>query len=199
MSYQSSDRQGHRSGNRLIYSLLSALIPGTGQILAGYRWRGAIMIVVSLVILAGVIIAYVQGVNTLLSYVVQPRVLIGIFVVNVLVLVFRVGSIVDAYWSPQPVEDRKPAGWRGGLVALALGVMLTVTAAPHAVLGYYTYLTYDTLNQVFSVEEIADDLADEEQSSSSDSDDSGTSSSKVRPGEAETPTPAPSPTSTPES
>lgn len=197
MSQPSTDRRARRSGYRLIYSLLSSLVPGTGQVLAGRRRRGAVMISVSVLIIAGVVAAYVQGVNTLLSYAVQPRVLIGVFLLNLLVLAFRLGSVVDAYRSPQPVEEHEPAGWRGSLVVLALGAVLVVTAAPHAVLGYYTYLTYDTLNQVFSAEAITEELVEEMESPTLEPDSTQSPDRTPESGGEGAPAPAPSPTPAP--
>jgi hypothetical protein len=156
MRHSGSSSSDPGTSTRLVYSLLSALIPGTGQLAAGYRRRGLLMLGITLVLMMIGILVYRQGMSTILSWLVQPRILVGIFVLNLVVLLFRVGAVIDAYFTPRPEEHRQPVGWRNTFTAIALAILLAVTAAPHAVLGYYTYLTHDTLTTVFSTGSLAD-------------------------------------------
>jgi hypothetical protein len=138
---------------RLGYALLSALIPGAGQFAAGYRWRGAIMIVVSLLIVAVALYYYQQGTSTILSYMVQPRILIALLVINAAILLFRLGAIVDAFLCSRPADAPKLEGWKRAIVVTVLVLMLGATAAPHALFGYYTYLSYQTITDVFAIDQ----------------------------------------------
>ncbi|TVR69354.1 MAG: LytR family transcriptional regulator [Sphaerobacteraceae bacterium] len=173
---------------RLGFALLSALIPGAGQIAAGFRWRGAIMIMVSLILLAVAFYYYQQGLSTVLSYLVQPRILIAVFVLNALFLLFRIGSVLDAYWSSRTLNAPPTTGWKQAVVGLALVVLLAFTAAPHAVLGYYTYLSHDLITDVFSTENLA-----------VDPDPTPTPGPTATPEPTATPYPTPEPGETPES
>lgn len=102
-------------------------------------------------------LAWVQGLSTILAWLVQPDVLIGLFIINLVFFVFRLFSVIDAYLSPDNTDDSPDIrGWRSAVVAIALALVLTATAAPHAVLGYYTYLTHDTLTEVFSGDYLAE-------------------------------------------
>lgn len=193
MSRSSSSHLTSGDGSRLIYSLLSAIVPGAGQMLAGNWRRGVLMFGMTLLLIACGVAVYLQGLSTLLSSLVQPRVLIGVFVVNLLVLLFRIGSVLDAYLSPRSRQGQEPRGWRGAIVAIVLAIVLTATAAPHAVLGYYTYLTHDTLNTVFS----SDALSDTQPSPSPAPVPTATPEPTATPQPTATPMPTPEPGETP--
>jgi hypothetical protein len=141
---------------RLVYSMLSAVIPGMGQIMAGYRRRGILMVAVTCVLIGIGIAIYQQGISTIISWLVQPRFLIGIFVANLVVLLFRVGAVIDAYLAPCGYSVSSPLQTRRVFSILALTLILLLTVAPHAVLGYYTYVTHDTLTSVFSSQNLTD-------------------------------------------
>jgi hypothetical protein len=150
--------RGHEK--RLGFALLSALIPGAGQIAAGFRWRGVIMVLVSLVLVGIAFYYYQQGLSTVLSYLVQPRILIAVFVVNALFLVFRLWSVIDAYWSTRTPISPPASGWKQATVGFGLIILLTGTAVPHAVLGYYTYLSHELITDVFSTEALVTEIED---------------------------------------
>ena len=157
MTYPDPSCQPAGTRKRLICSFLSALMPGARQLLAG-RWRrGMVIMGLTLVVIAAAVVIWLQGLSALLTWMVQPDVLIGLFIINLVVLLFRIISVADAYLSPPAnVDQSDTSGWRSALVAIALALVLTVTAAPHAVLGYYTYLTHDTLTEVFSSESLTE-------------------------------------------
>jgi len=206
-------RRGRGDGTysrRLLFALLSALVPGAGQIAAGARRRGLIMLaVVAVLLICGVVLA-LQGVDLVLSYVVRPRVLLALLGFNVLLLAFRLFAVIDAYriggaggpgaggsdahhagsvgthWAigagahrageadsgdptsaPLPEEmvpASPPRGTLGtaprreapaaspprvGIAVAALTLLLVLTAGPHGIAGYYTYLSHDLLTSVF--------------------------------------------------
>jgi hypothetical protein len=129
--------------------------------------------VVVLLVVAGVAVA-LQGVDRILSWVIQPSVPLGLIAFNVLLLAFRVFAVIDAYrthkagsWTAE--TQPAPGQSSGGiptlqarevrspvtrvLVGAALVLLLFLTIAPHAVAGYYLYLSRDLLTTVFVEEE----------------------------------------------
>ncbi len=115
------------------------------------------MIAIGIVILAVALYYYQQGTSILLSYAVQPRILVGIFVVNIIVFLFRAAAIIDVFWATRHRYGEITVRWRQAVAGVVLVLLLAVTAAPHAVLGYYTYITHQMLTEVFSVEELSRD------------------------------------------
>jgi len=135
-------------------ALLSAVVPGAGQLYAGRRVRGAVMVAVTAAIflLAGVL--WVQGPLFLLRLLVRPPVLLGLLAANAVLLGFRAVAVVDAY--RLAVRARPRAARRASAAALA--VLVAVTAAPHVAAAYYNYRSYDLLESVFADEEPGDSL-----------------------------------------
>lgn len=129
-----------------ILAACSLILPGAGQMLAR-RWvRGALMLLA--VALAGAIAAaYMrnQSLGSLAGEIVRREVLIGVFVANAVIFLLRAVCIVDAY----------RLGRRGSRVlqAAVLAALLTLAAAPHAVVAYLDWDSYRTLTTVFADEE----------------------------------------------
>jgi polyisoprenyl-teichoic acid--peptidoglycan teichoic acid transferase len=171
--------QGPSSGDaysrRLLRALFSSVLPGAGQVTAGARKRGFVMLaVVVAVLLCGVFIV-LQGVDQILLWWVEPSVLLGLLGVNLVLLLFRLFAVIDAFQtrrtrsliSAMPSPPRTAAGgsagptgagnapsrWRLAVTGAGLGVLLLLTIAPHAVAGYYTYVSYDLLTTVFASED----------------------------------------------
>ncbi len=165
---------------RLLFALLSALVPGTGQIAAGALRRGLVMLAVVVALLITGAVVALQGVDQVLSYVVRPGVLLALLGFNVLLLAFRLFAVIDAYrlsgggrnltttplpWNsagtplsqetagtPRRRAAPAPSLIRGVLATAALTLLLTLTAGPHGIAGYYTYLSHDLLTSVFATE-----------------------------------------------
>jgi polyisoprenyl-teichoic acid--peptidoglycan teichoic acid transferase len=142
---------------RLLYATLSALVPGSGQWLAGHRRRGIAMLLVTLLVIGLVVALASQGVSTLLSYLVQPTFLFMLFIVNLVLLLFRIFAVVDAYRCGRSAGGAATPSsrWRRSAFITGLAVVLAFSAAPHAVIGYYTYITHDMLTHVFSSGSVA--------------------------------------------
>lgn len=153
-------RRGRGDGmysRRLLFALLSALVPGAGQVAAGARRRGLIMLaVVAALLICGVVLA-LKGVDQALSYAVRPRVLLALMGFNVLLLAFRLFAVIDAYrvggvggsgaggGGAHHAGSENPASaplLRVGIAVTALTLLLVLTAAPHGIAGYYTYSEY---------------------------------------------------------
>jgi hypothetical protein len=73
---------------------------------------------------------------------VRPSFLTGLLILDLVLLVWRSASIIDAFVISAPVEDR---GW----LTVPLAFLLLLIALPHAMAGSYVTRTIDTLNTVF--------------------------------------------------
>ena len=144
-----------RRGRPLIAALLSCLLPGAGQLYLGYRRRGAVMLVVTVLCLA-VAVGLWSEPTALSRMLVQPRSLLALLVADAGLLVFRIVAVLDAYLLASRDGDRAPvaSGWRKG-AAVGLVALLTLTAAPHAAAAYYDLQAYDLLTSVFAGEDPA--------------------------------------------
>lgn len=137
---------------RLLRAFLSFLVPGTGQLLAGARRRGFVMLAIVGVILVAGLVLLSRGTDSILSYAVQPKVLLGLVGFNVLLLLFRVFAMVDAYLTVKTgtYSPPRPRGMRLGLVGAVLALLLILTIGPHAAAGYYTVVSHSLLTSVFA-------------------------------------------------
>ncbi|MGE3232167.1 MAG: LCP family protein [Thermoleophilia bacterium] len=138
-------RRGPRG---LSCALLSAVLPGAGQVHGGRRRRGiAMMAVVAALVAAGAVIAS-RGTLYLLDQAVRPEVLIGALAANGAILLFRAGAAADAWRlgrRPSPTAAR----------AALLAALLVLVAAPHVLVGWYQWTAYDTITTVFDDDEAA--------------------------------------------
>jgi anionic cell wall polymer biosynthesis LytR-Cps2A-Psr (LCP) family protein len=132
--------------------LYSAVIPGVGQLVAGVRRRGFILLAIFLVVsLAGVIVL-TRGVDTILGWVVQPKVLLTLLWVNIIIMLVRMFAVIDAWLTAKTgtLKPVRPSGPGMLLTGAALVLILVFTVAPHAVAGYYTVVSHDLLTSVFA-------------------------------------------------
>lgn len=91
--------------------------------------------------------------------IVNLDVLLGLFVANAVVLLVRLWVVVDAYGLAARERRRALGRPRAVVAAVSLLVLTALTVAPHALVGWGTYLTYDTIDTVFAEEEPQDVLA----------------------------------------
>jgi polyisoprenyl-teichoic acid--peptidoglycan teichoic acid transferase len=143
-----------RGKRPLVAALLSCLVPGAGQLYLGYRRRGAVMLVFTVLCLA-VAVGLWSEPTALSRMLLQPRALLALLVADAGLLVFRVVAVLDAYLLARR-DDRRPAaraaGWRKGAAA-GLVAVVTFTVAPHAAAAYYDLQAYDLLTSVFAGED----------------------------------------------
>jgi LCP family protein required for cell wall assembly len=135
-----------RRERALAAAVLSCLVPGVGQLYLG-RWRRgtAMLLIVGLCLLAAGIARQSRD-DLLPRLLLRPSWLLALLVLDVLLLAFRLASVVDAYRIGAG-SDRERR--RSALVGAGLALVLAVTVAPHAVVGYYDVQTYDLLMSVF--------------------------------------------------
>jgi hypothetical protein len=85
--YTPRPRDGYPA--RLLRALYSAIIPGVGQLVAGVRRKGFVLLGIFLLVsLAGVVIL-TRGTDAILTWVVQPKVLLALLGVNVVIMLVR--------------------------------------------------------------------------------------------------------------
>src|SRR5512132_1748737 len=102
----------------LLAALLSALVPGLGQLYAGRRRAGTVALMTTALLLL------------------RPAVLVGLLALDLGVALLRLGCVVDAFRSAQ-LRRGPPPGGRYAAPLVGLAVIASVTVAPHLAAGYY--------------------------------------------------------------
>ena len=135
-------------------ALLSFLWPGLGQGWVGKRLR-AVLFALPIILLIAIIVLIVvaQGKARTAGLLIQPQILLGLLALNLGVLLYRLIAIVDAYRLARSRWPGAPAGAARWVAAGLLVVILGGTLGMHAVVGYDTYNTYDTIQTVFHTTE----------------------------------------------
>jgi LCP family protein required for cell wall assembly len=156
-------------GRRLLRGLCSSLVPGVGQLVGGARRRGYILLGVVVAVLVGVVLVFLlpaEDLDQLSAWILEPSVLLGLLVADVVLLVFRLYAVTDAVWlrrgkggaaevkgaaakgaaksgakgtsRPKASAAGAPARatWKTPAVAAALVLLLAFTVFPHAWVGY---------------------------------------------------------------
>jgi LCP family protein required for cell wall assembly len=124
---------------------LSFVFPGLGQAVAGAVRRGAIMAIPTLVVLGGLAAALAAGPAAMLGFVLRPDVLASLLVVNVVLGIYHLVAVVDAWRLPRPA-----GGAVVGRVAYAvLGGVLGATVLLHGAIGVVGSQAGQTLDSVF--------------------------------------------------
>lgn len=140
----------HRPGRGIVAALASAVVPGSGQLLAGERRKGWTLVGVTAVVAAASGWMLLSERHTLLRWSVQPRALQWLLFGDFALLLFRVYASIDAYFSAAPIE-RGPRGALGITTAVLLALTTTAAlAVPHVVAGYYDIVQYDLITTVFA-------------------------------------------------
>jgi len=127
--------------NGVIAAFLSALIPGLGQGYMG-RWRRAALYALPIVV--GVVASlFILDLSTfdLIGYAVRPTVLKSILIVNLLVVIWRILAVTDAF----SLGAGSRAWWK---IAIVAGLSVAV-ALPHLVVAQYTLDAAHALDEVF--------------------------------------------------
>jgi len=141
-------RRGRR-GRALAAASLSCLIPGVGQLYLR-RWRRGttMLLIVGLCLLGAAIVQ--QSRAALPRLLLRPSWLIALLVLDVLLLVFRLSSVIDAYRiGAHGASHGALAAARPTFTGVGLALVLVVTIVPHVAVGYYDLQAYDLLRSVF--------------------------------------------------
>lgn len=125
-------------------ALLSALVPGAGQLYAGDAYRAAIVFSPAVLVATGLWGFTSRGRFGMAELLVQPSFLTGLLIANGLVLIWRCAAAVDAFViTARRSEDVHPGTW------VALVAVLGVLALPQLVVWTYGSQTISALNTVF--------------------------------------------------
>ena len=133
-----------RSRQALVGAVLSALVPGIGQLYMGARRRGFVLLGIWIV-LCGAALAAVTRPETFLFLDIGPWLLAAVLAANVAVGAYRVLALLDA---------GRSAASRAGVATLA--ALSALAVAPHVALGYATVRGYSVLDDVFADSEPGD-------------------------------------------
>jgi LCP family protein required for cell wall assembly len=133
----------------LVAAALSLFVPGTGQLYAGARRRGFVLIGTAAALCVGVLAVLATGPLGLALSLLGHPLLAAVLTVNAAFLALRVFAVIDAW---------RLSARLTGVGAVALGALVAVTAAPHAAVGYAAVRGYSTLDSVFADEEPQDVL-----------------------------------------
>ena len=150
--YKSQPRRSYPV--RLLRALLSAIIPGLGQLVAGV-WRRAIFpLAVFVAVTGAAVYVYTRGYDAILTWAVQPKVLLALIWVDAAILLVRLYAVVDAWLAAKGGAEKAPPSStaRRTFAGLGLALILLFTVAPHAAAGYYTFIYRDALTSVFAGE-----------------------------------------------
>ena len=125
-------------------AFVSMLVPGLGQLLAGARRRGLLLLGATAVLLAVVLAGTVllPGIVTI-----DRRLVAGVLAVDLALLGVRLFAVLDAGRG-----SRAPAG------KVALAVLAVATVVPHVAFAYVTVRSYAVLESVFAEDEPQDVL-----------------------------------------
>jgi LCP family protein required for cell wall assembly len=130
---------------RLVAALLSAVVPGLGQALNGRTWL-ATRLALPFLALAGVvaIVVATQSPVRLIATVVAPTWMTALLVLNGVVLVWRVGAVLHAFF------DRRYPARSGRLGGVGVAVLVALVIAPHLLAHGWGTAANSTFQRVFS-------------------------------------------------
>jgi polyisoprenyl-teichoic acid--peptidoglycan teichoic acid transferase len=144
-----------RRGRGLLAAAASAVLPGAGQIAAGWRRRGVVLVTVSAVLAAALFWLATLPTSALVGLLVRPGAIGFVFVANAALLAYRLAATVDAYrlgagtGVPRTSRFRRV---RTAAVASGLAVLCLAVALPHAAVGYALARSNTVLDAVFVAE-----------------------------------------------
>jgi LCP family protein required for cell wall assembly len=130
---------------RLSPAFLSAVIPGLGQLANGQR-RLAKRFAVPFLILAAIVglVVVTQQPVRLVASIVNPATMTALLVLNALVLVWRLGAVLQAFF------DDRHAVRPGRAGAIGLAVLIVAVAAPHAIAHSWGNSAKSAFERVFT-------------------------------------------------
>lgn len=164
-------------------ALLSFLLPGLGQILAGRTRRGILFALPALALVAVGAALWLTNRSLLIRAALNPTLLLVLVALSVALLLYRSWAIVDAYRLNPP---RRPL-----LPALVLVALLAVGVYAHGWVAYVGWSAHQTLTAVFDPDGPSDGGTDATASPTASP--SGSDTPTATATSAPTPTPEPVP------
>lgn len=143
MSGTSPEPPGSRRSPK-IAAFLSFCWPGLGQLYAGRRGL-ALLLALPVVFIAGFfIVQAIGGVAVLGSRMFVPAFAVSILILAIIVGVWRLAAIVQAFGSVGTAATRRRPAARA-----VLAVLVLLVVGSHALLGYYSWAFLDASNRIF--------------------------------------------------
>ena len=139
----------HREAGRRpwVAAVLSAVIPGAGQLYARRPLRALLWFSPTLVFIAAAVPLSTMRTSDLVGAALDPAVLWTLFGANVIAAVWRIGAAADAFvLVSTPDDDHSAIGLAVGWAMLGVAVV-----APHVVVGRYTIDAVTLVEDVFVV------------------------------------------------
>jgi LCP family protein required for cell wall assembly len=137
---------------RLLRALYSALIPGVGQLVAGARRRGLFLVGIFVIVSLAFVVVLSRGTDAILEFAVQPKVLLTLLFLNVLIMLVRMFAVLDAWMTGKAgsMRSARPSRREATLTGIGLALILFFCITPHAIAGYYAAVSHNLLTSVFS-------------------------------------------------
>ena len=126
----------------LVAAVLSALIPGAGQVYARKPLRGLLFFLPSIALVVATAVFASRGATGMAGSLIRPSFLTGLLFVNLAIVIWRIAAVTDAYVVTETTVDRS---W----MSVTLMLLLIVVAVPHIVGWSYGQQTINTLETVF--------------------------------------------------
>lgn len=126
----------------MVAALLSALIPGAGQLYARKPLRAVMFFVPTVAVTVGAFLFFDRGALGMAGLLVRPSFLTGLLILDVVLLIWRIAAVMDAFLSLSIDGER---GW----LAVPLSLLLLGVAVPHIVTWNYGTDTLNALNTTF--------------------------------------------------
>jgi polyisoprenyl-teichoic acid--peptidoglycan teichoic acid transferase len=125
-------------------AFLSFLWPGLGQLYAGRRGLALVLGVPVLVIAGFFVVQAIGGIAVLGSRMFVPAFAWSVLALAVVVGVWRLAAIIQAFSSVGTATSRRQPIARG-----VLAVLLLLVVGTHALIGYYSWAFVDASNRIF--------------------------------------------------
>jgi LCP family protein required for cell wall assembly len=134
-------RPGRRANLRApLAAFLSFLFPGLGQAYNGQRLLAAMLAVPAVLVVTGFAIAIVSMGPALLARMLDPRILIGLIVLDLALLGWRLVAIAQAHG----LRERFALRW----TTMITSVLVLLTLAMHGLPAWYAVKAIDTLGAI---------------------------------------------------
>ena len=133
-------RERAHGGRGALAAFLSFLFPGFGQFYNGQLGWGAALMLPLMPLVGATVVLAVNG-SSVVGYLFDVRLLIGLIVLNLALLGWRSVAIVQAHLRRAPLHPAR-------LTTYGTVVLLLVTIAMHALPAWYGTLAIDTLTAV---------------------------------------------------
>ncbi|MFI5259793.1 MAG: LCP family protein [Candidatus Limnocylindrales bacterium] len=142
-------------------AFLSFVFPGWGQAAAGNRRRGLLVAIPALTLTVAAVLVFVFARHQILDSLFSQNALTSFLLLDVVILLYRLWSIVDAYSiaspagpKPQPgdkVQTKLPARRaRQPLTAVVLGAVMVATIGTHLAFGAVDVEYRDAISSIFN-------------------------------------------------